>query len=495
MNKMLRYSLVTSIISTLFAAQGIQAQVYKWTDENGKVHFTDKPPKQLQAEPEVVKLKPKKKTSTARFPKIAQHEPIKNTSAVDAKSVLLEHLSLEYEGDSEAENELGKTYKYTREAGIKAAKLRQSDKAPAAAFPCLLQGDLTLNNAKYIIKQVDFNKPFSEVFEDNGYAVAGDKTFAMQQNSGNDLSLAAVVTDIRLLHCGSRSASNLRTFTQNSTYLKVEWTVFDNLARRIVFKTSSEGIDDQFKKSARYNGAAVSMSLAFRQATENLLAQQAFVDILLASPTLDTGFTQKEDNIKDIDIVHGDSNTKFVSKTGKIEKASVTIRTASGHGSGFVISSPGYVLTNQHVVGQNREVIVIMGGREQRAVVVRSHPGRDVALLRLEQPFEAEPMQIDANGVALGEEIYVVGTPLDERLDFSISRGIISARRVLDQRNYYQTDAAVNPGNSGGPVFNGSGNVIGITVAGLFTKDGSSMNINYVIPILDALEALQIAAE
>jgi S1-C subfamily serine protease len=89
----------------------------------------------------------------------------------------------------------------------------------------------------------------------------------------------------------------------------------------------------------------------------------------------------------------------------------------------------------------------------------------------------------------------VVGTPLDERLDFSISRGIISARRVLDQRNYYQTDAAVNPGNSGGPVFNGSGNVIGITVAGLFTKDGSSMNITYVIPILDALEALQIAAE
>ena len=118
--------------------------------------------------------------------------------------------------------------------------------------------------------------------------------------------------------------------------------------------------------------------------------------------------------------------------------------------------------------------------------MVSSHPGRDVALLKLKQHVGAEPLQIDANQVSLGEEIYVVGTPIDESLDFSISRGIISARRTLEKRPYYQTDAAVNPGNSGGPVFNSSGNVIGITVAGLFTRDGASKNINYVIPIVQA---------
>jgi S1-C subfamily serine protease len=150
------------------------------------------------------------------------------------------------------------------------------------------------------------------------------------------------------------------------------------------------------------------------------------------------------------------------------------------------------VLTNHHVVGANRDVIVIIGEQEQHATVVRSNPGRDVALLKLEKIFAAEPLQVNADNVNLGEEIYVVGTPLDESLSFSISRGIISARRVVDQRNYYQTDAAVNPGNSGGPVFNAAGNVIGITVAGLFTNDGGSMNINYIIPIMDALEALEI---
>jgi S1-C subfamily serine protease len=495
MNKMKRYSLITLTIAAFFCAPAINAQVYKWVDENGKVHFTDTPPKQLKTEPEVVNISPKKTTSASKLPPVAKLEPIKNSVPTAAKTVVLEHLSIEYKGNPDDENALGKTYKFTREAGTKVSRLRQSDKAPASALPCILKGNLTLNNANYIIKQVDFREPFDEVFEDNGYAVAADKTFAMQENTSNDLSLAAVVTDIRLSHCGSRSAPNLRTFTQNSTYLKIEWTVFDNLARRIIFKTTSEGLDDNFKKSPRFNGAAISASLAFRQATEHLLAQQEFVDILLASTTLDTGFSGDGGSIKDINIVHGNPNTKFVSKTGDIEKASVTIRTAGGHGSGFVISSPGYVLTNHHVVAQNREVIVIMDGKEQRAVVVRSSPGRDVALLKLERRFDAEPMHIEANEVSLGEEIYVVGTPLDERLNFSISRGIISARRMLEKRDYYQTDAAVNPGNSGGPVFNSSGNVIGITVAGLFTKDGGSRNINYVIPILDALDALKIEAK
>ena len=97
------------------------------------------------------------------------------------------------------------------------------------------------------------------------------------------------------------------------------------------------------------------------------------------------------------------------------------------------------------MIGQNREVIVILGSQQQRATVVRSHPGRDVALLKLEKRFTAEPLRVNDGRVNLGEEIYVVGTPLDESLSFSISRGIISARRTYDQRSYYQTDAAVNP--------------------------------------------------
>ncbi|MCP4875949.1 MAG: trypsin-like serine protease [Gammaproteobacteria bacterium] len=492
MNKLPRLTCFSLLGLVLLTVQPALAQLYKWTDEKGKVHFSDKPPPKSKGESEVVNIK-KNKTpaSSQKIPRVVSLEPIKNTAVAKSRTVLLERVLIDFQ-EGKNEHSLGKTYKYTRDANRKAKKLRQSDKAPRTPYPCILQGNLTLNNAKYIAKQTDFTEPFVEAFEENGYAIATDKTFAMEQSSGNDFSLAAVITDIRLSHCGSRTAPDLRTFTQNATYLKIEWKVFDNLARQVVYQTTTEGVEDSFKKSARFNGAAISAGLAFRHATENLLAQREFVNLLTAGAMLDTGYQDQGEIHDDIKIAQGSPSTSFVGKTGEIERAAVTIRTPGGHGSGFLISSPGYVLTNQHVVGQSREVVVILGGQEIRAVVLRSHPGRDVALLRLKRHDGAKPLQIDANQVSLGEEIYVVGTPLDETFDFSITRGIISARRTLDKRPYYQTDAAVNPGNSGGPVFNSSGNVIGITVAGLFTRDGASKNINYVIPIVDALEALKI---
>jgi S1-C subfamily serine protease len=484
-----RCSYIVVSIACLCVLSNAPAQVYRYVDENGEVHFTDKPPREARAESEVVTIKQKKAAPGAHLPTTAKLEPIKNSSNGSTKTVLLESLKIEFEGDDER---IGKLYKYTSSAASRASQLSQNDKSPAYPFPCLAAGDLTLNNARYVVSKVDFAEPFSDVIEENGYAVAGRKTFAMEQTTANDLSLAAVITDVRLSHCGRRNARDLRSFTQNSTYLRVDWAVFDNLARKVVFKTTTEGGEYSIKKPARHNGAVVSASLAFRQATEHLLAHAEFVAILQASTSLDVSYSDDGAKIRDIKITRGNSGSRFVAKTPLIEKAAVTVRTAGGHGSGFVISDPGYILTNQHVVGQHRDVIVIIGDQEQRATVVRSNPGRDVALLKLEKRFAHEPLQVNTKRVNLGEEIYVVGTPLDESLSFSISRGIISARRVLDERNYYQTDAAVNPGNSGGPVFDGSGNVIGITVAGLFTNDGASKNINYIIPIMDALDSIDI---
>lgn len=481
------------LFTALFISKDLQAKVYRWVDEQGKVHYTDKPPKKLKEKLKVVNIKQKKSTISTRLPHVESLSPIKNLTLEKTKTVLLERVSIDLLDDTKAENSIGKTYTYTRNAKLKAEKLRQSDKAPSYPFSCKLEGNLTLNNAGYIIKQSEFNKPFQDVFEKYGYRVAGEKTFSRQQTSSNDLSLAAEIKDIRLSHCGSRSSPDLRTFTQNSTYLKIEWTVFDNLARQVVFNTTTEGLEDSLKKPARFNGATVSLGLAFRQAVEHLLAKQEFVDLLLAKSTLKTSHLDEGKSLEDVTIELGNLKSSFVEKTGAIEKATVTIRSPGGHGSGFVISSPGYILTNQHVVGENQEVLVVHNGIEQRAAVVRSRPGRDVALLRLESSMNMQSLPIETGQVKLGEDIYVVGTPLFEKLDFSITRGIISARRTLNNMSYYQTDAAVNPGNSGGPVFNKSGNVIGITVSGMFTDDGASRNINYVIPIFDALDALKIS--
>jgi hypothetical protein len=93
---------LVSIIATLVIMAGTapiaSAQVYKYVDENGKVYFSDKPPKEAK-EPEVVTIKKKKGTSSSRLPTVAKLEPIKNVKTGSAKTVLLENLKLEYDGD------------------------------------------------------------------------------------------------------------------------------------------------------------------------------------------------------------------------------------------------------------------------------------------------------------------------------------------------------------------------------------------------------------
>ena len=88
---------------------------------------------------------------------------------------------------------------------------------------------------------------------------------------------------------------------------------------------------------------------------------------------------------------------------------------------------------------------------------------------------------------------FTFGTPLSEKLSSTVTRGIISANRFLeDKQAYYQTDASINPGNSGGPAVNKFGEVIGIAVAGLINRSGSSVNINFLIPIEEAIKTLNI---
>ena len=151
-----------------------QAQVYRYVDKNGDVHFTDKPPNQNKVESEVVTIKKQKAISGIRLPTVAKLEPIKNSNNGSTKTVLLEQLEFEYNGDNKA---IGKAYKYTSAASNRASQLRQNDKSPAYPFPCLRDRNLTLSNAKYIFGKVDFIEPFNQAFEENGYEVAGKKTF------------------------------------------------------------------------------------------------------------------------------------------------------------------------------------------------------------------------------------------------------------------------------------------------------------------------------
>ncbi len=160
-----------------------------------------------------------------------------------------------------------------------------------------------------------------------------------------------------------------------------------------------------------------------------------------------------------------------------------------GMGSGFIISSDGEILTNAHVVKGADEVTVRLNDqREFKAKVIGMDERTDVALIKIETKGLPVVQLGNSDGLEVGEWVLAIGAPFG--LDYSATQGIISATgRELPNESFVpfiQTDAAVNPGNSGGPLFNTQGQVIGIN-SQIYSRSGGYMGLSFAIPIKTAM--------
>jgi serine protease Do len=154
-------------------------------------------------------------------------------------------------------------------------------------------------------------------------------------------------------------------------------------------------------------------------------------------------------------------------------------------GSGFVLSSDGYILTNHHVIKDAEEIIVRFSDRsEYEAKVLGSDERSDVALLKVDAKNLKTVKLGDSTSLKVGEWVLAIGTPFG--FDHSATAGIISALgRSLPSDSYVpfiQTDVAINPGNSGGPLFNLDGEVIGIN-SQIYSRTGGFMGVSFAIPM------------
>ena len=164
-----------------------------------------------------------------------------------------------------------------------------------------------------------------------------------------------------------------------------------------------------------------------------------------------------------------------------------------GQGSGFIISDDGYILTNTHVVDETDEVIVrLHDRREFRAKVVGTDDRTDVALLKIEATGLPRVKIGDPEKLKVGEWVLAIGAPFG--FENSVTAGIVSAKgRSLPQENYVpfiQTDVAVNPGNSGGPLFNMRGEVVGVN-SQIISRSGGYMGLSFAIPIDVAMDVAE----
>ncbi len=159
-------------------------------------------------------------------------------------------------------------------------------------------------------------------------------------------------------------------------------------------------------------------------------------------------------------------------------------------GSGFIVAADGYILTNAHVVDAADEILVrLTDKREFKARVIGADKRTDVALIKIEASALPSVRLGDPNLLRVGEWVVAIGSPFG--FDNSVTAGIVSAKgRSLPQENYVpfiQTDVAVNPGNSGGPLFNLKGEVVGIN-SQIYSRSGGFMGISFAIPIDVAME-------
>jgi serine protease Do len=154
-------------------------------------------------------------------------------------------------------------------------------------------------------------------------------------------------------------------------------------------------------------------------------------------------------------------------------------------GSGFIISSDGYILTNTHLVDGADEINVkLTDKREFRAKLIGADRKTDIALLKIDATGLPKVTQGDPNKMKVGEWVVAIGSPFG--FENSVTAGIVSAKgRSLAQENFVpfiQTDVAINPGNSGGPLFNMNGEVVGVN-SQIYSRTGGFMGLSFAIPI------------
>lgn len=190
----------------------------------------------------------------------------------------------------------------------------------------------------------------------------------------------------------------------------------------------------------------------------------------------------KVDLTQQLGSIKAKTSSDFSGIIDSATKSVVTIRTDVAQGTGFIISSDGYVVTNAHVLyGANMAEAITIEHEVKEMELIGYNRNMDIALLKIDGTYSYLELD-DSNNVKVGEKVIAIGNPLG--LSFSVSEGIVSAVHRKGSNGlsaYIQTDASLNPGNSGGPLINTDGRVIGINNFKLSGESlGFALESNYI---------------
>ena len=368
------------------------------------------------------------------------------------------------------------------------------------------------------INRSDLREVFHDTLAALGYDVAGGARLLFDEDIDDDVLRAEYRVGAEIIGAdadfcyreayGGFLGTTRRSGVTGALYLKIRWHVYDGLRRATVLKLVTDGY--AMRRVPNTEGEALLINSAFEMAAHNLGADPAFRDLMVyglrpANPRRYRyeARPRQFDSAADV-VIHTPplSRTPFSAHADTSRRAAVMVQAGAGHGSGFFIGDGGHILTNSHVVGNALHVRVVMADRQEAlpAEVMRVDRARDVALLRLSEPVDPSDravLPIRADWPRVGETVYAIGAPRNARLQDSVTSGIVSAHRrhykILGTvQDFIQSDVTIHGGNSGGPLLDAHGNIVGLAVAGMASSDDNNMGLNYFIPIGEALNAVRV---
>lgn len=327
---------------------------------------------------------------------------------------------------------------------------------------------------------------FAQAFEDE-ISKAGFKTDASASlfsdgSNGVDLKVGVLITNIAGRFCVDCPNLFVRKTPPATVIMTAQWEIYSSLERKVLLRVNTVGgVNSQTKLQGTIVPAVME---GFREHVRQLAKNGEFRT--LVTNAVGTPLTSRQ-TLAPLSI-------PVAVRPGGLAAAShavAVIFAADGSGSGFLISDQGHVLTNQHVVGSSKYVKLKWDdGTEGLGEVVRVDSRRDVALIKTD-PKGRSALRLQKTQPSVGASVFAIGSPLGEKYQNSLTKGIVSAFRTLEGLPFIQSDVVINHGNSGGPLVTEDGAVVGIAVAGVDIS-GAPVGINFFIPIEDALRALAI---
>jgi S1-C subfamily serine protease len=268
--------------------------------------------------------------------------------------------------------------------------------------------------------------------------------------------------------------------------MTIAWQVYSPLKKQVVARITTTGMA-KLEKSVPNAGTQLGID-AFAANVHQMAASPEFRAAMNAAKPAPNELLAPAKN----DPIALSGSLKGPKRSvADAEGSVVTILTGSGSGSGALVSDDGYILTDAHVVGDEKEVRTRWSdGIETVAQVIRVAKDRDIAIIKT-NPRDRSPLPIKRGAVTPGQRVFAIGSPNGKAFQGTVSSGVISADRTIRGLRFIQSDVSISPGSSGGPLLDENGSVIGFTDLFILNEDRPA-GLNFFIPVGDAMDFLNL---